>query len=147
MDKDSLKAIKGMLREELDPIKNDIKGLKEGQNRLENKFGNLEKGQGRLETKVNDLEKGQGRLENKVNDLEEGQIRIETKFDDLEKGQEELKKDVKEIKTIILELEPKNDNRHLELKNSIDELKNNLSIVEIVTASNYADIAKLKNIK
>lgn len=133
MDKDSLKAIKGLLREELDPIKNDIKGLKEGQNKLENKFDNLEKGQGRLETKVDDLEKGQNRLE--------------TKFDDLDKGQQELKKDVKEIKSIILELEPKNANRHLELKNSIDELRNDLSIVEMVTASNYADITRLKNTK
>lgn len=58
-----------------------------------------------------------------------------------------LEKEVKEIKTIVGELDPQNANRHIELKDSIDQLRKDLSTVEIVTASNYSDIARLKNIK
>lgn len=82
MDKELIKSIREILREELDPIKLDIKELKEGQ---------------------------------------------------------------KEIKEMLGELDPKNANRHLELKDSIDQLRKDLSTVEIVTASNYSDIARLKS--
>lgn len=36
MDKETLNPIREMLKEELEPINNDIKDLKEGQNRLKN---------------------------------------------------------------------------------------------------------------
>lgn len=65
---------------------------------------------------------------------------IKSDIKDLKEGQEE-------IKTMIGELDPKNANRHLELKDSIEQLRKDLSTVEIVTASNYSDIARLKNIK
>ncbi len=94
----------------------------------------------KLNEKVDDLDNGQNLLTRKVDDLENGQNLLTTKVDNLEQGQ-------KEIKSILEELDPKNANRHLELKESIDELRKDLSTVEIVTASNYADIAKLKSIK
>lgn len=119
MDKEALKLIREMLIEELDPIKNDIKELKEELEPIKNDIKELKKGQDRLEI---------------------GQSRLEVRLDRLEIGQEE-------IKTLISELDPKNANRHLELKDSIDDLKRDLSTVEIVTASNYADIAKLKRVE
>ena len=91
MDKELIESIRTILKEELEPIKLEIKGLKEGQIKLQN-------------------------------------------------GQEE-------IKTMLGELDPKNANRHLELKDSIDQLRKDLSTVEIVTASNYSDIARLKSAK
>ena len=98
MDKETLKAIREILKEELNPIKTEMKELKEGQNRLE------------------------------------GQIK------ELKIGQEE-------IKAMVGELDPQNANRHIELKDSINQLRKDLSTVEIVTASNYSDIARLKNVK
>ena len=86
------------VKEELEPIKTEIKGLK----------------------------KGQSSLKEQVQDLKTGQ---------------------EEIKTMLGELDPKNATRHLELKDSIDQLRKDLSTVEIVTASNYSDIAKLKSAK
>ena len=91
MDKELMESIREILREELEPIKSDIKELKEGQIKLQN-------------------------------------------------GQ-------KEIKEMLGELDPKNATRHLELKDSIDQLRKDLSTVEIVTASNYSDIARLKSAK
>lgn len=58
-----------------------------------------------------------------------------------------LKKGQEEIKSLIQELDPKNANRHLELKESIDELRKDLTNVEIITSSNWNEIAKLKKIK
>lgn len=84
MDKETLEAIRVLLKEELEPIKNDIKELKTGQ---------------------------------------------------------------EEIKELILELEPKNANRHLELKESIEGLRQDLTNVEIITSSNWNEIAKLKKAK
>ena len=89
MDKELMESIREILKEELEPIRSDIKELKEGQIKLQN-------------------------------------------------GQ-------KEIKEMLGELDPKNATRHLELKDSIDQLRKDLSTVEIVTASNYSDIARLKS--
>lgn len=105
MDKDMLQAFREMLKEELDPIRSDIKELKVD-----------------------------------VLAIKEGQDSLKLQFEELKKGQEE-------IKTMVGELDPKNAHRHLELQNSISELKKDLSTVEIVTASNYSDLAKLKSAK
>lgn len=56
----------------------------------------------------------------KLNSLENGQNLLTKKVDNLEQGQ-------KEIKVILEELDPKNANRHLELKESINELRKDLS--------------------
>ena len=65
----------------------------------------------------------------------------------LKEGQNKLKDGQEEIKTMLGELDPKNANRHLELKDSIEQLRKDLSTVEIVTASNYSDLARLKSAK
>ena len=72
--------------------------------------------------------------------LKKGQSSLKEQVQDLKTGQEE-------IKTMLGELDPKNATRHLELKDSIDQLRKDLSTVEIVTASNYSDIARLKSAK
>lgn len=86
-------------------------------------------------------------INNKLND-------IEIKISNLKSGQEDIKVDInnlkagqEDIKNLILDLEPKNGNRHVELIDSINDLRKDLSTVEIVTANNYADIAKLKAVK
>lgn len=97
-----------------------------------------------IQSGINDFKTEMNEFRTEMNDF-----RIETnkRFDDVENRLIKLEKGQEEIKTIIGELEPLNTSRYLELKNSIDDLKKNLSTVEIVTVSNYADIAKLKSIK
>lgn len=140
MDKESLEKIRVMLSEELQPIKNDIKELKKGQERLEIS-------QERLEDRQKELENGQQRLENKQDKLQNSQERLEQGQEGLKVDVGELQRGQKEIKELIEDLDPKNASRHLELKNNIDQLRKDLSTVEIVTASNYSDIVRLKNIK
>lgn len=99
MDQETLKAIKEIFKEEfekgLEPVKSDIKILKEGQNRLEKKIDKLEE-------------------------------------------------EEKEIKSSMEYLDPKNADRHLELRESIEELRKGLLNVEVITSSNWNAIAKFK---
>lgn len=57
---------------------------------------------------------------------------------------EKIELAVEEIREIVVELEPKNATRHLEISNSIDVLRKDLANVEIITGSNWIEIAKLK---
>jgi len=58
-----------------------------------------------------------------------------------------LKEGQKKIENIINELEVKNANRHIEMSNKIDDLRKDITNVEIITSSNWNDIAKLKAVK
>lgn len=69
------------------------------------------------------------------------------KIDKIEEHVEVLKEGQNEIKALILELDPKNANRHMELNAKIDELRKDLNAVEIVTSKNWNDIANLKAVK
>lgn len=100
----------------------------------------LESIQNQILTLSKDTNNRFDKLENRLGVIETGQSETNNRLEKLEAGQNE-------IKALLVELDPKNANRHLELKSSIDELRNDLSTVEIVTASNYSDIAKLKRIK
>lgn len=69
------------------------------------------------------------------------------KIDKIELDVESLKEGQNEIKALILEIDPKNANRHVELNAKIDELRKDLNAVEIVTSKNWNDIANLKAVK
>ena len=93
------------------------------------------------------LESMQEGMNDIKNEIQEFRKETNSRFDNLENQVKELKSGQEEIKTMLGELDPKNANRHLELKDSIDQLRKDLSTVEIVTASNYSDIARLKSAK
>lgn len=86
-------------------------------------------------------------MKNVKDEIQDFRNETNKRFDRVEERLEKLEAGQEEIKNILQELEPLNASRHLELKQSIDDLRKDLSTVEIVTASNYADIAKLKSIK
>lgn len=131
-------------REFLENIQNEIQEFrKETNNRfdgVEERLENLEAGQEKLEIGQEKLETGQEKLETGQEKLEAGQEKLEA-------GQEKLEAGQKELKALIEELDPKNANRHLELKKFIYELREDLTNVEIITSSNWNEIAKLKKVK
>lgn len=87
----------------------------------------------KLNEKVDSLEKGKGKLETDVDSLKEGQKKLESGQDD--------------IKNLLIELDPKNADRHLEITRLINGLREDLSTIEIVTSKNWNDIAKIKSVK
>lgn len=72
---------------------------------------------------------------------------ILTELKDLKEGQSRLENKMDAIKEQLDEHDAKNANRHLELQNEITSLRKDISTMEVVTASNYVDIAKLKAVK
>lgn len=94
-----------------------------------------------MEDKVFDL------ISKMYSEMQEGFKGINVKIDSIEKDVKELKEGQKNIENLILELDPKNANRHLEITEQIEELKKDLNAVEIVTSKNWNDIAKIKAVK
>ncbi|MDR7870774.1 MAG: hypothetical protein RIN55_07955 [Tissierellaceae bacterium] len=131
-------------RELLENIQNQILTLSKETN---NRFDKLEIGQNETNTRLEKVENRLNGVENRLNGVEERLNGVEDSLDTINDRLDKLEIGQNEIKTLLEELEPKNANRHLELKNSIDELRDDLSTVEIVTANNYKDIAMLKRIK
>lgn len=93
------------------------------------------------------LENIQKGLNEFKNEMQEFRKETNNHFDSIEGQVKELKTGQEEIKTMVGELDPKNANRHIELQESISQLRKDLSTVEIVTASNYSDLARLKSVK
>lgn len=118
-------------------MQEEMKETNKRLSKLENTVGNLDTKVDKIGAKVDNLEVKVDKLESKVDNLEVKVDKLETKVDNLEKGQ-------KEIKALIQELDPKNANRHIELKESIEDLRKDLTNVEIITSSNWNEIAKLK---
>ena len=112
---------------------------KETRDFLENMQAEFKSGFERVETRLDKLETRLGQVETRLGQVETRLGQVETRLDKLETGQEELK-------AFIRELEAKNANRHLELQESIYQLQKDFSTVEVVTASNYEYIAKLKSV-
>ncbi|MFT8313267.1 MAG: hypothetical protein ABF633_03315 [Clostridium sp.] len=88
------------------------------------------------------------------NDLLQKILKKLEKLDVLEGDLKEVKADIKEIKATIIDLDPKNANRHIELdsdikaiKQGITEIKSDLKEMKVVTRENSYDISYLKGVK
>lgn len=86
-------------------------------------------------------------LEKMYIEMQQGFKGINSRIDTLERDVKELKDGQQDIKALINNLEPVNANRHLELTGAISELRKDLTNVEIITSSNWNEIAKLKAVK
>ncbi|MDK2809512.1 MAG: hypothetical protein PWR27_221, partial [Petroclostridium sp.] len=73
--------------------------------------------------------------------------KMEQRFDTMENDIKEIKSDVRTIKEQIIDLEAKNANNHLEIKTQLDNLSKEISILQVVSGKNMADIAMLKAVK
>ena len=135
-----LKAFRKETNNRFEGLENRLDSLEAGQKETNNRLDKLEVGLTETNNRLDKLEVGLMETNNRLDTLEVGQKETNNRLDNLEKGQSEIKR-------ILVELEPLNANRHIEIISSIKKLKNDLSTVEIVTASNYADIAKLKRIE
>jgi phage shock protein A len=86
------------------------------------------------------LLKNQKETNNKIDNLE-------VKVSDIQQNLEGLEVKVSDIKNYLEELETKNASRHIEMQGELKSLRKDLSTMEVVTSSNYADLAKLKAVK
>lgn len=82
-------------------------------------------------------------INGKLDKLEEGQAKLEERQEKLEKGQDEIKRD---LKAVIEQTADLTEFRH-ETINILDDMRSTISKIEIATADNWSDIAKLKSLK
>lgn len=125
-------------------IRNFLETMQNGMNEFRSEFQDFRK---ETTKRFEGLEKDVKGLDKRFEGLEKDVKGLDKRVEGLEENLKDLKEGQEEIKTIIGQLDPLNANRHLELKDSIEQLRKDLSTVEIVTASNYSDIARLKNIR
>ena len=104
------------------------------------KLENLEVGQKNLETRQKNLEEGQKNLETRQVSLEAGQKNLETRQKSLEEGQEEI---ISKLNCVINQTADLTEFRE-EVKEEFKNIKSTISRIEINTADNWSDIAKLK---
>lgn len=85
---------------------------------------------------------------------EEFQTLVLKELKELKTGQEEIKKRLDNIEAkqnenldMLRNLEAKNADRHREISNDIEELKQDFNTIEKVTAKNWKDIADIKDLK
>ncbi len=104
--------------------------------------------------KLESLENGQKNLELGQKGLEEGQKEIIIKLDgvigqtaDLIEFRHETKENFIKIQEYIHELDTNNSDRHFDFTRQIEELKNSINRIEINTAENWRDIARLKSVR
>ena len=75
-----------------------------------------------LYIEVKDIKGDIRELRNDVKDMKQWQERMESKVDSIEQH--------------LIELDSKNANRHIEIKDEVQDMKKNLTAVEIVTSKN-----------
>jgi hypothetical protein len=78
-----------------------------------------------------------------LKNLEKGQTRLETRLDETY----QIVKALEHSAQVSKAEHDKMDNDIAHLNGNVEGLRKDLSTVEIVTANNYADIARLKSIK
>ena len=100
------------------------------------KLDSLEAGQKNLESRLGSLETGQKNLESRLGSLETGQKNLELKYEEISKKLDS----VIEQTAILSEFKE-------EVFLELDNIKTTISKIEIVTADNWGDIARLKSIK
>jgi len=114
------------------------------------KLDNLEMGQKSLEARQGNLEVGQKSLEARQGNLEMGQKSLEARQGNLEAGQKNLELGQKEIliklDAVIEQTADLTRFKH-EVKAELADIKNNISRIEIATADNWGDIARLKSVR
>lgn len=122
MDNEMAKILRDVIREELKPINNKLDSL-------ENKLGSLE-------SKVDNLENKVDSLESKVDSLD---IQV--------KENTQILKALEHLAEVNKSEHDSMKNDIIHIKGTVEAIKKDLSQVEIVTANNWADIAKLKAVK
>lgn len=80
-------------------------------------------------------------------EMQEGFKETNSKIDNITKDIAELKDGQDRIENKLDDLEASNAHRHITINRDVKQIKSTLSKVEIVTADNWSDIAKLKAIE
>ena len=120
----------GVLTKDVDDIKNENIAINSKLNSMDSRFDSMDS---RLDSMDSRFESMDSRFESMDSRLES----MDTNITNLKTGQDKIENRINEI-------EHQNETNHNHIIDSIDELNSNLSQIEMVTANNWSDIAKIK---
>ena len=100
-----------------------------------------------MKTDIKELKTDVGELKADVSTLKTDVRTLKTDVSELKTDVRTLKTDVSNIKNQLDDLEVKNANNHLEIKQQLEQLSKDVAIVEVVAGKNMTDIAFLKAVK
>ena len=145
------------MEDKLNKILEEVININSRFDNLENRFDNLENRFDNLENRFDNLENRFDNLENKFDNLENRFDNLENRFDNLENRFDNLESQTKEntemLKSLLHSAEvnrAEHDKMMIgiaHLEGEVTSIKRDLSTVEVVTANNYAELAKLKTAK
>lgn len=111
------------------------------------KFEDMSNQLRKTDSRVDSIEGRLDNIEGKVDSIEGRLDNLEGKVNCIEGRLDNIEGGVQGLKNLITEVDKKNDARYTALSSKIDEQGKSFQTMEIVTASNYADIARLKSAK
>lgn len=97
-----------------------------------------------METKIGSIDSKIGSMDSKVDSLESKVGSLEANIKDIKNELAAVKEQTTLLNTKLDVIEAKNAERHVTINSNIISIKEDLSRVEINTAENWKEIAKLK---
>ncbi|MDD3839467.1 MAG: hypothetical protein PHP06_02735 [Clostridia bacterium] len=125
-NQDKVLSLLEQLQNNISIVQKDIKGLKTSQTEMQEGIKGLKTSQVEMQEGIKGLKISQVEMQEDIDDIKSTVHGIEDQFRDLES---------------------RNANRHMDIIAQIKEMKSDISRIEINTAENWRDIAKLKSIK
>ena len=153
-DQELLSAISDIVEAKLEPIKQDIRGLREDVSVLKEKVGNLEEDVSILKEKVSNLEEDVSILKEKVGGLEENVSSLISRMDSLESKMNSSEKEVRR-NSILLENEvlPRvqtiekmyvgSSRNFMEKVAQIDSMQNDIDVMKVVIQEHSEKLEKI----
>ena len=114
---------------------------------MEGKNGSVEGKIGSIEGKIGSMEGKIGSIETDIKDMKIDVIGVKDQTSILIEFREETKNHFYALEQKLDEIEAKNAERHVLINSNVISIKQDLSRVEVNTAENWVDIARIKAMK
>lgn len=146
-DQELLQAIGQVVEAKMEPMRQDIRELKDSVQRLDNRMDRLETRMDRLEARIDSLETRMDRLETRIDNLETRMDRLETRTDKLEEQVQGIRvymeTDQRRTLNLLLEGQQALWDRFVP-REEFDSLKDRTEVLEVTARRHSQEIRELR---
>lgn len=146
-DQELLQAIGQVVEAKMEPMRQDIRELKDSVQRLDNRMDRLETRMDRLEARIDSLETRMDRLETRIDNLETRMDRLEARTDKLEEQVQGIRvymeTDQRRTLNLLLEGQQALWDRFVP-REEFDSLKDRTEVLEVTARRHSQEIRELR---
>lgn len=146
-DQELLQAIGQVVEAKMEPMRQDIRELKDSVQRLDNRMDRLETRMDRLEARIDSLETRMDRLETRIDNLETRIDRLEARTDKLEEQVQGIRvymeTDQRRTLNLLLEGQQALWDRFVP-REEFDSLKDRTEVLEVTARRHSQEIRELR---